>query len=1127
MDKLFNFYKLAAVILACMVAVQAGAYDFVEGGIYYNITGNGTVEVTYKDANFNCYSGSVVIPETVAYDGTTYMVTAIGRNAFRESPELTSISIPNTVMTIDYAAFYSCTALSAVTIPSSVTTLGDFCFMSCEGLSSINIPYRVSYIPVQCFLRCYALTSITVPPAVKRIERYAFYGCNSLSSLTLSPGLETIEANAFGECISLTQVTIPSSVTWMDGNVFGASINLSNISVNTANTHYRSNGGVLYDATMDTLIAYPNKLAQVFTVPSGVKAIGKNAFYFCDNITDVILPSSLNYIGFSAFFYCENLTSIHIPAAVNQIRSQAFAHCHSMVEITVEAGNANYMSDDGVLYTGDGKALLQYPCARPDKHYSVLNTVDSIDYYAFASSRVKSVYLPSGPKVIQQETFADAAVERVVIDEGVETICSNAFAGCEHLKAIYLPSSLMEIESLAFQVDTEVEQITFAGTTPPTVGRNAFYGVGYEVGDVDVYVPDAAVTDYVSHNWNSAYFNISVNPIATLTSGVTFAVDSLQFQTIDNNLNLKVTGVTSTALKDPGIPPKVDHLGNLCTVTALEAHSLKNCSAMIRAEVPFTVREIGGYAFYNNPNIQKLRLHEGLKQISQFSLSHINALTSLTIPASVDSISSSFICYSAGLREILVNPSNTKYTSIDGVLFSKNRSTLIAYPNGKTTHYTVPNGTVTIGSIAFRGASRLQEVVMPSTLRTIKSSAFFDNTGLKSIIVPEGVTTIENSAFGGCTGITQAELPSTLTSLCYLAFNNTPQLQTLTVKATVPPVCGRYYDTHSHEIYEPFNDSHYASTQLVVPTGSASTYAATDIWKNFQHISEAAFPTVGIRGDVDGDGEVAISDVSALIDYLLSGGDIVLEAADTDLDGEVAISDVSTLIDYLLSGAWPIDGVDMWYLIGENVGTGDWLNNGPECIGQSLLPLYPVGEFDNYGRGTLTYTGYFGRADHLIVLHTPGSWDDRWGVDQNGNYVHGNSDQVGPFTVSTTGYYTITLDTRMGTFSVEPYGGPSPGVFNSITIVGAHNDWVVSDGNFHMTDLNPAKENHDWLFSNFSTGSYDELKFAADDQWSFNWGEVLFPWGRGLHNGPNVPVEAGTYDVYLNDITGDYNFVKK
>ena len=109
------------------------AYDFSVDGIYYVINSDGkTVYVTYKDLNYNSYSGSVVIPSTVTFSGTTYSVTSIGDEAFRECSGLTTVTIPNSVTLIGQEAFRNCSGLTSVTIPNSVTSIDRTAFLNCS-----------------------------------------------------------------------------------------------------------------------------------------------------------------------------------------------------------------------------------------------------------------------------------------------------------------------------------------------------------------------------------------------------------------------------------------------------------------------------------------------------------------------------------------------------------------------------------------------------------------------------------------------------------------------------------------------------------------------------------------------------------------------------------------------------------------------------------------------------------------------------------------------------------------------------------------------------------------------------------------------------------------------------------
>ena len=131
-----NYIKRLFTALLLFCSTVAMAHDFEVDGIYYNITSqNKTVGVTYKGTSSTQYSdeysGAVIIPENVTYNGSTYSVTSIGEGAFSRCTTLTSVEIPNSVTSIGEDAFYSCTGLTSVTIPNSVTSIGENAFSFC------------------------------------------------------------------------------------------------------------------------------------------------------------------------------------------------------------------------------------------------------------------------------------------------------------------------------------------------------------------------------------------------------------------------------------------------------------------------------------------------------------------------------------------------------------------------------------------------------------------------------------------------------------------------------------------------------------------------------------------------------------------------------------------------------------------------------------------------------------------------------------------------------------------------------------------------------------------------------------------------------------------------------------
>ena len=128
-----HLFKLSLLLLALLLPVSALAYDFEVDGIYYNIDtyNSNNVIVTYKATNYNSYSGDIVIPNSVTYNGKTYSVASIGYSAFNGCTTLTNVDIPNSVTYIGYSAFHGCTTLTSVDIPNSVTSIGSYAFSNC------------------------------------------------------------------------------------------------------------------------------------------------------------------------------------------------------------------------------------------------------------------------------------------------------------------------------------------------------------------------------------------------------------------------------------------------------------------------------------------------------------------------------------------------------------------------------------------------------------------------------------------------------------------------------------------------------------------------------------------------------------------------------------------------------------------------------------------------------------------------------------------------------------------------------------------------------------------------------------------------------------------------------------
>ena len=185
---IFSIVTAALVAVAAAVPLGAAAYDFLEGGIYYNFNESRTeVTVTYKANKTASYSGDVVIPERVVYSGVAYPVTAIGSGAFSYSNYLTNVEIPNSVRTIGDHAFASCTSLQSIVIPNSVESLGRCVFHTCSALTNAVVGNSVPLIDEYCFQYCYSLNEVVIGASVTHLAIKAFFDCPSLKKVTCLP----------------------------------------------------------------------------------------------------------------------------------------------------------------------------------------------------------------------------------------------------------------------------------------------------------------------------------------------------------------------------------------------------------------------------------------------------------------------------------------------------------------------------------------------------------------------------------------------------------------------------------------------------------------------------------------------------------------------------------------------------------------------------------------------------------------------------------------------------------------------------------------------------------------------------------------------------------------------------
>ncbi len=273
---------------------QVFAFDFKTSGIY-NKTSQNTVEITYcyykNNDNGEYYTGDIMIPEAVTYDGTTYNVTGIGEWAFYYCDSLTSISIPNTVTEIGSYAFFGCTGLTEISIPDGVTSIEEQTFNSCWSMTTATLGSGVTSIGKQAFSYCPSLTEIEIPESVTFLGELAFYGSSGLTEIDIPDGVTSIGEYTFKYCSGLTTATIGNAVTSIGESAFYDCSGL--LEFNSKNP---TPPAISSSSTFEGV----DKSACVLNVPIGSKELYENADYWKDfyNINEVEFMSGINNVIF-------------------------------------------------------------------------------------------------------------------------------------------------------------------------------------------------------------------------------------------------------------------------------------------------------------------------------------------------------------------------------------------------------------------------------------------------------------------------------------------------------------------------------------------------------------------------------------------------------------------------------------------------------------------------------------------------------------------------------------------------------------------------------------------------------------------------------------------------------------
>ena len=729
----------------------------------------------YSKVQILSYIGSdadVVIPDRI----DNKKVTSIADSAFREK-SITSVVFGQYVESIGNYAFYSCQSLNELDFSkSSVKTIGDYAFTVCKSLESIEFPDSLESVGYGAFS---AYTD----------GYYGSYVASSLKSVKFGGGLKSIESYAFYENRALNTVKFTGDALTSIGYRSFYNTDITELDLSGAN------------ASIGTS-AFSNCNSLRTVKLSGVNTIESGAFYGCDELVNLEMSDTLTTIEGSAFCSCTSLKTVIFSDSVTTIADGSFTDCTGLESVTIGKGctsvtasaftrnvnlvkfdvsedNESYTSVDGVLYNKEKTAVVCYPKSLSGE-YVIPDTVTSIEKAAFENcNKLTKITIGSGVETVNPYAFNQCNLLATVVFKDSDTankkICERAFYYCGSLTEVDFGNAVTSIGDYAFTICSKIKSLEFPDSLT-SIGQFAFSPYTDRTGGT-----------YKESNLESVKFGTGLKTIGNYAfyddrkiSKLEFTGDNLtsigSYAFYDNlaleELNLSGDNVSigDNAFNNYN---KLKTVNLKSGIKSIGSYAFRDCTVLDDIKLCSELETIGAYAFYNCGNLQSIEIPDNVTKIDNNTFENCSSLKSVSIGKSCTTISATAFNNATKLEKITVSADNEKYSSVDGALLNKEKTSIILYPKSKSGEFVIPDTVTSIADRAFSSCPNLTKITIGANVESVGAYAFSSCSALTDVVFKD--STIKKKviglyAFYNCQALSNVDFGNAVTSIGSFAF---------------------------------------------------------------------------------------------------------------------------------------------------------------------------------------------------------------------------------------------------------------------------------------------------------------------------------------------------------------------